>query len=144
MADSDGRDDPDVDLDDVTCSPIGVVRTPFESREEAPRQGGGGDAAGEVVLDRAYEPGLAGIEPGDDLLVVWYADEADRSVLTVERGWRRGVFASRSPDRPVPIVLTRCAVEAVEGHRVEVRGVDMLDGSPVLDLKPPLGDPPHS
>ncbi|MFC7082212.1 SAM-dependent methyltransferase [Halorussus caseinilyticus] len=128
---------------DISCSPIGMARTPFETRGDAPRQGVEADAVGELVLDDAYAVGLAGIEPGEELLVVWYADEADRSVLEVERGGHRGVFASRSPDRPVPLGLTPCTVAEVDGARVTVRGVDMLDGTPILDLKPPLSGFPH-
>lgn len=129
----------------VECDPIGVVHTPFESRSEAPRQGMRAAARGDLELDDAYEAGLAGIEPGDDLEVFWYADRADRSVLTVtghgERAQPRGVFASRSNDRPTPVCVTRCRVLAVDGTRLLLEGVDMLTGTPVLDLKPPLTYP---
>ena len=121
----------------ITCDPIGTVSTPFGTREDAPRQGQFGEAEGTVHLDPAYEPGLAGLEPGDSVVVVWYADEADRSTLRVWDG-DRGVFASRSPDRPTPVCLTTCEVVAVDGPHLRIRGVDMLDGSPVLDLKRPL------
>lgn len=128
----------------VPCQTIGVVHTPFDRREEAPRQGLRADARGELELDEAFEAGLRGVDPGDELAVVWYADRADRSVLEVDghgadegRG-RRGVFASRSQDRPTPVCLTRCRVLAVDGTRVRLEGVDMLDGTPVLDLKSPL------
>lgn len=114
------------------------MRTPFESREQAPRQGRRGDAQGVLEVAPEYADGLAGIEPGDELVVVWYADRADRSVLRVDRRGSRGVFASRSPDRPTPICLTTCRVLAVDGAELRLSGVDMLDGTPVLDLKPPL------
>lgn len=116
---------------------MGTVRTPFRRRADAPRQGARGDAEGVVYLDPAHAAGLRGVEPGDALDVVWYADRADRSTLEV-RGGERGVFASRSPDRPTPVCVTRCTVRAVEGARVRLHGVDMLDRSPVLDLKAPL------
>lgn len=114
------------------------MRTPIESTDDAPRQGRNEAIEGTIELDPEYEDGLAGIEPGDSLLVVWFAHEADRSLLRLDRDEPRGVFSSRSPARPNPIVLTTVEVLAVDGTTVRVRGVDMLDGSPVLDLKVPL------
>ncbi|MFC7045808.1 tRNA (N6-threonylcarbamoyladenosine(37)-N6)-methyltransferase TrmO [Halobacteriaceae archaeon GCM10025711] len=119
------------------CDPIGRVRTPFADTDDAPRQGLHEDADGEILLDDGYEPGLTGFEPGDDVLVVWFADQADRSVIRVRDG-ERGVFTTRSPERPNPICLTVCEITAVEDGRLSVRGVDMVDGSPVLDLKVPI------
>jgi len=121
-----------------TCDPIGTVHTPFTSTADAPRQGFLDDAEGTIVLEEAYEAGLAGLRPGEDVLVVWFADRADRTRLTVERDGGRGVFTTRSPSRPNPVCLTTCEVRSVAHGTVGVRGVDMLDGSPVLDLKPPL------
>ncbi|APW98025.1 tRNA (N6-threonylcarbamoyladenosine(37)-N6)-methyltransferase TrmO [Halobiforma lacisalsi AJ5] len=119
--------------------PIGEVRTPFETSDEAPRQGLEGEEPthGEIVLAPAFEPGLEGIEDGETVDVLWIADEADRSVLRVRDG-ERGVFSTRSPHRPNPICVTTCRVRAVDGRRLAVSGVDMLDGSPVVDLKAPL------
>lgn len=122
----------------LECRPVGIIATPFASRAEAPRQGHCGDAEGVLTVEAEFAAGLDGVEVGNDLLVLWLADRADRSVLRVDRGGGRGVFASRSPDRPCPVGLTRCRVAAVDGRRLTLRGVDMLDGTPVLDLKPPL------
>ena len=118
----------------ITFEPIGVVRTPFESPEDAPRQGLDDEVTGTIVIDRAYEAGLAGLAAGDRIDVVWVADRADRSVLRVRAG-NRGVFATRSPDRPNPICVSPCTVCDVAGRRLAVTGVDAVDGSPVLDLK---------
>jgi len=123
---------------DVDCTVIGTARTPFGSTDEAPRQGAEGDTEGVIELDPAYAAGLDGFDPSADVLVVWYADRADRDVLRLDRNPDRGVFTSRSPARPTPVCLTRCSVVAVEPERLRVRGVDMVDGTPVLDLKPPL------
>lgn len=119
-----------------TCEPIGTVSTPLERSDDAPRQGFLEAVEGTVQVDPAYAAGLDGYEAGDDVLVVWFADRADRSVLTVRDG--RGVFTTRSPARPNPICLTVVEVLAVDEASLDVRGVDMLDGSPVLDLKRPL------
>ena len=120
-----------------TCDPIGTAHTPFETTDDAPRQGFLEDVDGTIELEPAYADGLSGLVPGHDVLVVWFADRADRSVLTLDRDGR-GVFATRSPARPNPICLTTCEVLALDGGSLDVRGVDMLDGSPVLDLKRPL------
>jgi tRNA-Thr(GGU) m(6)t(6)A37 methyltransferase TsaA len=131
----------DVDVEAVACDPVGVVHTPFDRPEDAPRQGMRAAARGELLIDPAYEEGLGGVAAGDRLEVVWYADRADRSVLTVDGHGEtesRGVFASRSQDRPTPVCTTRCRVLSVEGTRLLLEGVDMLDGTPVLDLKTPL------
>jgi len=122
----------------MDCTVIGTVRTPFDATGDAPRQGEFADAEGVIELDPAYAPGLDGFDPTADVLVVWYAHRADRDVLHLDRDPDRGVFTSRSPARPTPVCLTRCTVVDVEPGRLRVRGVDMLDGSPVLDLKPPL------
>ena len=119
------------------CDPIGTARTPFETSDDAPRQGFLDDTEGTIELEPAYARGLSGLAPDEDVLVVWFADRADRSVLTLDRDGR-GVFATRSPARPNPICLTTCGVLSVGDASLEVRGVDMLDGSPVLDLKRPI------
>jgi len=117
--------------------PIGTVDTPIEATTDAPRQGAEADVEGVLHVDPAHEAGLRGVEPGQFLDVVWVAHRADR-VLTVgsHRGdGDRGVFATRSPARPNPICVTTVEVLAVDGTDLAIRGVDMLDGSPVLDVK---------
>jgi tRNA-Thr(GGU) m(6)t(6)A37 methyltransferase TsaA len=127
--------------------PIGTVETPIDATSDAPRQGAEADVEGVLHVDPAHEAGLRGVEPGQSLDVVWVAHRADR-VLTVgsHRGdededededgdGSRGVFATRSPARPNPICVTTVEVLAVDGTDLAIRGVDMLDGSPVLDVK---------
>ena len=122
----------------VELSPIGQVSTPIETTAEAPSQGVKADIQGTIEVKAEYESALQGIEVGDDIVVVWYADRADRTLRVLDKVPGRGVFNSRSPARPNPIVITTCTVTAISGTDIEVRGVDMLDGSPVLDLKAPL------
>lgn len=121
----------------MECTPIGHVETPFESPDDAPRQGSRGDAPGTIYVDEPYRRGLAGFEPGGVVVVVWFADRADRDLLFAEKRGR-GVFSTRSPARPNPICLTECHVESVDESTgvLHVTGVDMADGSPLLDLKP--------
>jgi tRNA-Thr(GGU) m(6)t(6)A37 methyltransferase TsaA len=115
----------------MECDPIGTVSTPFGTTSEAPRQGRSGDAEGTVRVRPEYRPAMAGVETGDDLVVVWYADRADR-ILRVRDV---GVFATRSPARPNPVCVTTCSVLGVGDETIGVSGVDMADGSPVIDLK---------
>ncbi|AUV81964.1 S-adenosyl-L-methionine-binding protein [Salinigranum rubrum] len=123
----------------MQCEPIGTVSTPFETTSDAPSQGFHEDSAGVVHVDEAYAAGLSGFD-AESVVVVWWADRADRSVLTLDRDPSRGVFTSRSPARPNPVCLTECRVVDVDldARRLSVRGVDMADGSPVIDLKASL------
>lgn len=120
----------------MDCEPIGRVETPFGSTSDAPRQGFCDPHEGTVHVDEPYRAGIEGLEAGDRVVVVWWADRADRSVLRVRDG-ARGVFDTRSPARPNPVCITECDLLDVDADAgtLAVRGVDMVDGSPVLDLK---------
>jgi tRNA-Thr(GGU) m(6)t(6)A37 methyltransferase TsaA len=124
--------------------PIGRVASTLASRAEAPKQGfeGAPDAWIEVVED--FVPGLDGIEVGQDILVLTWLHESERGVLKVHprddlRNPLTGVFATRSADRPNPIGLHRVRVLAIEGGaRLRVRGLEAIDGTPIVDIKPVL------
>ncbi|MFB6195053.1 MAG: SAM-dependent methyltransferase [Haloplanus sp.] len=120
----------------MQCDPVGTVHTPFETTSEAPRQGFRDEAEGVVDIDPEYREALSGFD-ADRVVVVWWADRADRSVSTLDRDPSRGVFTSRSPARPNPVCITECRVLEAdpEAGRLRLRGVDMADGSPVIDLK---------
>ncbi|MFW6458486.1 MAG: TrmO family methyltransferase domain-containing protein [Halodesulfurarchaeum sp.] len=122
----------------IELEPIGTVSTPIQTTQEAPSQGVKADIPGTISLLEELTPGLQGIEVGDEIDVVWYADRADRSLLVLDKVPGRGVFNSRSPARPNPVVVTTCTVTNIDGTEIEIRGADMLDGSPVLDIKAPL------
>ena len=84
-----------------------------------------------------YEAGLAGIESNTHLLILGWFHKADRSSLTLSRhgGRGRGVFGLRSPGRPNPIGLTSARVLGVEGRVVRLDRLDMIDGTPIVDIK---------
>jgi tRNA-Thr(GGU) m(6)t(6)A37 methyltransferase TsaA len=121
---------------------IGTVRSPLKSREDCPKQGFEGAPDAWLEIDPAFVGALDGLEVGRDVLVLTWMHEADRSLLQVHpRGDlarpMRGVFATRSPDRPNPIGLHR--VEIVEMQlpaRIRVRPLEAVDGTPVIDIKP--------
>jgi len=126
--------------------PIGVVHSPFRERSSAPRQASvARDARGTIELfaGRGYEDALEGLDAWDYVWVIFVFHKN----VEEGRGWKpkvlpprsdakRGLFATRSPHRPNPIGLSAVKIERVEGLFVHVRQLDVLDGSPVLDLKP--------
>ena len=127
--------------------PVGRVESPLADRAAAPRQGDEGAPDAWLVFAPAYRPALRDLAPGDDVLLLTWLDRADRTRLTVHpRGDAsrpaQGVFSTRSPDRPNPIGLHRVRILAVDpdGTRLHVSGLEALDGTPVLDVKPVLGD----
>ncbi len=122
--------------------PIGFVRTSYGSTDEIPRGlGTRHEAEGRIELRPELEAGLADIEGFSHLFVLWVFDRAGSYELVGKNptdGLEHGVFATRSPRRPNPIGLTVVELLRRSGAVLHVRGVDMLDGSPVLDLKPYL------
>jgi tRNA-Thr(GGU) m(6)t(6)A37 methyltransferase TsaA len=119
---------------------IGSVSSPLTDPGSAPKQGDEGAPPAAIVLAPEFVDGLAGVQPGDALVVLTWLDRAERDVISVHpRGDltrpRQGVFSTRSQHRPNPIGLHRVRVEAIDGARVEVSDLEALDGTPVLDLK---------
>ena len=129
-----------------TFEPIGRVRSPFGETSEIPKGlGAEHRAEGVLEIEPRFEAGLVDIEGFSHLYVLWVFDRVDRVELTA---WPpsddrpHGVFATRSPQRPNPIGLTVVELIARDGCRLRVAGVDMLDGTPILDLKPYLSSVP--
>jgi len=125
-----------------TIQPIGVVRSPFTEKAEAPRQSVvARGVAGTIEIDRAYADALADLETFERIWVVFWFDRAlsyRPKVLPPRSETKRGVFATRSPHRPNPIGLSAVRLESIVGTTLHVRDLDLLDGTPVLDLKPYL------
>ena len=125
--------------------PVGRVESTLVDLEQAPRQGDEGAPAAWLVFDSAVADAMRDLRPGDDLLVLTWLDRADRDILVVHpRGDQtraaQGVFSTRSPHRPNPVGLHRVRVMAVEGLRVRVSDLEAIDGTPIVDVKPVLGD----
>jgi tRNA-Thr(GGU) m(6)t(6)A37 methyltransferase TsaA len=124
---------------------IGRVESSLTDRAEAPKQGFEGGPDAWLVLEPGVAEGLDGMRPGDEILVLTWLHQADRDVLRVHprddrSNPERGVFTTRSADRPNPIGVHRVEVAAIDGHRVLVHGLEAVDGTPVVDLKPALRD----
>ena len=127
--------------------PIGFVRSPYSETAQVPK-GCGAKHEAEGVLDilPEFEQGLTDIEGFSHLFVIWVFHKSEGCSLlgtppTDDRP--HGVFATRSPFRPNPIGLTVVELIRREGTRLHVRGVDMLDGTPILDIKPYLSAVPE-
>jgi tRNA-Thr(GGU) m(6)t(6)A37 methyltransferase TsaA len=130
-----------------TSQPIGFIRTPYQTTSEIPKGcGAKHDAKGVLDILPQFEAGLTDLEGFSHLFVIW---EFDRS-----RGFElfgqppiddrpHGVFATRSPRRPNPIALTVVELLGRDGGKLHVKGVDMLDSTPILDIKPYLSSIPE-
>ncbi|MEH0985836.1 tRNA (N6-threonylcarbamoyladenosine(37)-N6)-methyltransferase TrmO [Micromonospora sp. CPCC 205556] len=124
--------------------PIGRVESPLTDAEFAPKQGDEGAPEAYLVFSPTVAVGLRDLRPDAEVLVLTWLDRARRDVLAVRprddhARPETGVFSTRSADRPNPIGLHRVRVLAVDGLRMRVAGLEALDGTPVLDVKPVLG-----
>lgn len=130
----------------VEMRPIGFVRSPYSETAQIPKGlGAKHEAEGFLEILAEFEQGLTDIEGFSHLFVIWMFHQSEGFSLlgtppTDDRP--HGVFATRSPRRPNPIGLTVVELIRREGPRLYVRGVDMLDGTPVLDIKPYLSSIP--
>lgn len=126
----------------ITFTPIGTVRSPYTDTAAIPKGAGARhEAEGVLELRSELEPGLDDIDGFSHLFVIWVFDRSDGYDLVARPptdGRPHGVFATRSPRRPNPIGLTVVRLLRRDGFRLHVAGVDMLDGTPILDIKPYL------
>jgi tRNA-Thr(GGU) m(6)t(6)A37 methyltransferase TsaA len=129
-----------------SMQPIGSVRSPYKNSKEIPKGlGAKHDAEGVLEILPEFEPGLADIDGFSHLFVIWAFDRSEGFDLVVappSDNRPHGVFATRSPRRPNPIALTVVELLGRDGRMLRVRGVDMLDGTSILDIKPYLSNVP--
>lgn len=128
----------------LVLEPIGWVESSLVDPGRAPKQGDEGAPDAWLVFDHRVSPGLTELRAGTEVLVFTWLDRARRDVLRVhprgdESRPETGVFSTRSPDRPNPIGLHRVEILTIDGVRVQVRNLEALDRTPVLDVKPILG-----
>lgn len=128
----------------IRFRPIGTVHSPFKTREDIDphrnyRPNGFSDVRGELEIDPAYAAGLKDIDGFSHLIVIFAFHKSGPGHLLVKPPFesrRRGVFSTRSPHRPNPIGLTVVRFLRRRGNVLRVSGIDMLEGTPVLDIKP--------
>jgi tRNA-Thr(GGU) m(6)t(6)A37 methyltransferase TsaA len=123
---------------------VATVESPLTDRAAAPKQGDEGAPEATLVFEVGFAEALDGIATGDELVLLTWLDRASRDVLRVHprddlTRPEQGVFSTRSADRPNPIGLHRVTVLGIDGPRMRVSGLEALDGTPVVDVKPALG-----
>ncbi len=133
---------------EVKLKPIGVLRTPYTQRKDIPRHGGTRlGILGTAQIYPEFRGGLAGLEGFSHAWFIFLFHYSSTPRLVVRppfsNAGEQGVFATRSPDRPNPLGLSAVRLKGVFADRIEFGEVDMLDGSPLLDIKPfiPYTDP---
>ena len=127
-------------MEQATLQFIGVLHGDITSRAEAPKNFDESDRVGTLEIYPQFQEGLDGITPGQTIVVLFWLHKSDRDKLKVyPRGDRsrglRGVFSTRSPMRPNPIAVSELTVLAIRGNQLEVSGLDILDGTPIVDIK---------
>jgi len=123
----------------LELKPIGIVHSPYLDRGEAPRQGCGREEICQVEVFKEFEEGLKDIEGFSHIILIYWFHKSRGYHLLVKTPWDtkpHGLFTTRSPDRPCPLGL--CVVELIarEKNILKVKGLDAIDGTPLLDIKP--------
>jgi tRNA (adenine37-N6)-methyltransferase len=123
--------------------PIGEIHTPFIDKRETPIQASRSTATGQVEVYPAYVEGLRDLEGFSHIILLYAFHRSDDYALSVTPfldDQERGLFATRYPARPNPIGLSIVRLLSIQDHVLEIEGVDMLDGTPLLDIKPYVPD----
>jgi tRNA-Thr(GGU) m(6)t(6)A37 methyltransferase TsaA len=132
-------------VEKYSIEPIGVIRSEIKSREDAPLFYTEGAPNAVLEIDPAYIEGLHRMRAGDEIIVITWLHQASREVLQVHpRGNPSnpltGVFSTRSPDRPNPLGLHRVKVLEITLGRLHIGPIEAIDGTPVIDIKPVVGE----
>jgi len=127
-------------LNSIELRPIGRVLSPLKERKNAPRQPDEGAPAAWLLFEPEVRDALKDVRPGDAMVLLTWLHEARRETLVVhprrhQGAPETGVFSTRSPDRPNPVGVHDVVITAVDGLRVQVEGLEAIDGTPILDLK---------
>ena len=127
-------------MDTITYSPIGVIHSPFKDKEGMPIQPAGAHGiSGTVVVDPKYAEGLNDLDGFSHIILLYHFDRSKGYSLTVKPfldDLMRGLFATRAPNRPNPIGFSIVRLVKVEDCTLFIEGVDIIDGTPLLDIKP--------
>jgi len=124
----------------IVLKPIGTIRSPIADPGKAPRHGSESSISGKLIVDEQYREALLGLEKGWKIVILYWMHLAERDILQVHPKHDytrplRGVFTTRSPQRPNPIALDTVEVTGIEGTVIDVVGLDAVDGTPLLDIK---------
>jgi tRNA-Thr(GGU) m(6)t(6)A37 methyltransferase TsaA len=133
-------------MNEYPLRPIGFVESPLTELQAAPRQGDEGSPDCWLILNPDVRPALDGLRAGDDIVVITWLHLADRTVLQVHPRSdtsrpMRGVFATRSQHRPNPLGVHVVTILGVDDLRMRVQGLEAVNGTPIVDIKPVLEAP---
>ncbi len=124
----------------ISFSPIGTIHTPFSTLDGMPIQSSGAeDVQGTIILDPQYEEGLLDLDGFSHIILLYHFHRSEGYRLSVTPFLdtvKRGLFSTRAPRRPNPIGLSIVMLVQIDGPTLHVQGVDVLDGTPLLDIKP--------
>jgi L-fuculose-phosphate aldolase len=129
---------------DISLVPVGVVVSSLKTRSECPKQGMGSCPEAWIEVDASFVPALHRLEAGEKILVVTWLHQGNREKLQCHPQGNpslpvHGVFATRSPDRPNPLGLHEVEIRTIQDNRLLVHPLEVIDGTPVVDIKPVLG-----
>jgi len=122
---------------------VGRIQTPYLTKQACPGQARAENGTSQIIVDEEYASALDNLKVGDHVQVLYWFDQADRHVLKTVPRWsktneERGIFSTRSPNRPNPIALSTVEIFAIDGNIMTVTAMDCIDGTPLLDIKPYL------
>jgi tRNA-Thr(GGU) m(6)t(6)A37 methyltransferase TsaA len=123
----------------LELKPIGIIHSPYKNRGEAPYQGYKNEKISEIEVSKEFEEGLKDIEGFSHIIVIYWFHKSQGYHLLVKTPWDdslHGLFTTRSPHRPCPLGLTVVELVTREKNILEVKGLDAIDGTPLLDIKP--------
>jgi len=123
----------------LELKPIGIIHSLYESREEAPHRGCEQDEICQIEVFKEFEEGLEDIEGFSHIILIYYFHKSRGYHLLVKTPWDmklHGLFSTRSPNRPCPLGLSVVELVAREKNTLKVKGLDAIDGTPLLDIKP--------
>ncbi|MDD1728459.1 MAG: tRNA (N6-threonylcarbamoyladenosine(37)-N6)-methyltransferase TrmO [Methanospirillum sp.] len=127
----------------IELTPIGIISSPYKTRQEAPHQGRGRNERSTITIYPQFRDGLGEMIGISHIWVLFWMDRAERDLLLARRpDWKeaRPVFTIRSPARPNPIALSIGRIISLDNGVITVSGIEALDGSPVIDIKPYVPD----
>ena len=123
----------------LELKPIGIIHSPYKNREEAPYPGYKSEKISQIEVFKEFEEGLKDIEGFSHIIVIFWFHKSQGYHLLVKTPWDdtlHGLFTTRSPHRPCPLGLTVVELVAREKNILKVKGLDAIDGTPLLDIKP--------
>ncbi|ACA54712.1 tRNA (N6-threonylcarbamoyladenosine(37)-N6)-methyltransferase TrmO [Clostridium botulinum] len=127
-------------MDTIKLNPIGYIKSPFKNLEEIPPQSiYAKDKKALIEIKEELVEGLKGLDKNSHIIILFYFNKSKDFNLITKTPWsdeKKGVFSTRSPRRPNPIGLSIVKLIGIDHNKIIIEGVDMLDGTPVLDIKP--------